>query len=44
LSEEEHSNNDSFQEFLNELDEKHKGQSPPEEVQAALLRSFERAR
>jgi hypothetical protein len=34
---------DSFQEFLNKLDEKHKGQ-PPLEVQAALLRSFERAR
>jgi hypothetical protein len=34
----------SFQEFLNELDEKHNGQAPPEEVQAALLRSFETVR
>jgi hypothetical protein len=41
--EEKHSNDDSFQEFLNELDEKHKGQPPPEEVQAALLRSFKTA-
>jgi hypothetical protein len=44
LPEEKHSDNDSFQEFLNELDEKHKGQPPPEEAQAALLHSFERAR
>jgi hypothetical protein len=38
--EEEHSGDDSFQEFLNELDKKHKGQPRPEEVQAALLHSF----
>jgi hypothetical protein len=42
--EDKHSDNDSFQEFLNELDKKHKGQPLPEEVQAALLRSFETAR
>jgi hypothetical protein len=42
-SEEKHSD-DSFQEFLNELDEKHKGRPPPKEVQAALLRSFETVR
>jgi hypothetical protein len=35
---------DSFPEFLNELDEKYKGQPPPEEVQAAFLRSFETMR
>jgi hypothetical protein len=39
-----HSDDDSFQEFLNVLGEKHKGQLPPEEVQAALLHSFETAR
>jgi hypothetical protein len=42
--EEEHSDNDSFQEFLNKLDDTHKGQPPSEEVQAALLCSFERVR
>jgi hypothetical protein len=43
LPEEKHSDDDSFQEFLNKLDKKHKGQPSPEEVQAALLHSFERA-
>jgi hypothetical protein len=42
--EEKHSDDDSFQEFLNKVDKKYKGQPPPEEVQAALLRSFETAR
>jgi hypothetical protein len=42
--EEEYSDDDSFQELLKKLKDKHKGQPPLQEVQAALLRSFERAR
>jgi hypothetical protein len=42
--EEKHLGDDSFQQFLNELDKKYKEQPPPEEVQVALLHSFEMAR